>query len=51
MIQQINIFFQLIGHQIIFFTFQSVYFNYTLKAIIYFNSWQLQIIYFTISLP
>ena len=26
-------------------------FNYILKAIICFNSWQLQIIYFTVSLP
>ena len=25
--------------------------DYILKAIVYFNSWQLQIIYFTISLP
>ena len=43
MIQQIYSFFQLLGHQIIYFTFAFIYFNYILKAIIYFNSWQVQI--------
>ena len=33
------------------FHFHFLYFNYTLKAIIYFNCWQLQIIYCAIFLP
>ena len=45
------IFFQLLGHQIIYFTVAFIYFNYAFKAIIYFNSWQLQLINFTIFLP
>ena len=45
------LFFQLLGHQVIYFTFAVVCFNYILKAIIYFNSCQAQIIDFTIFLP
>ena len=51
MIQHIYIFFQLLGHLIIYSLSLCNYFNYVLKASIYFNSWQLQIIYFTIFLP
>ena len=44
--------FQLLGHQKLFISpFQFIYFNHILKAIIYLNSWQVQIIYFTIILP
>ena len=44
-------FFLLLDQQIICFTFTFIYFDYILKAIIYFNSWKLQNIYFTIFLP
>ena len=42
MIQQIFIFFQVLGYKIIYFTFAVTCFNYIFKAIIYFNSCQPQ---------